>query len=467
MRRVLILFLMCVFSLEADQYEEWSYSLALQAATYGGPLVTMYALRQNDALGPNPKAPPNAIWRMENISTPQLSQEAGYVTPNVNVVYGFGFMDLRREPIVLEAPDSNNRYYMVEIIDMWTNAFAYVGGKATGYGGGKFLLAGPGWKGEVPEGMHRIDCPTPWVLLQPRVHIYRAGKVDLAGAKRILNGIRTTPLSEFSGKKANRTVRYNYPVPESVHPELPVSVLDYKDPLQFWEILSLAMNENPPPKDQVAALLPLFQPLGIELGKKWERRKVDPKMLASMKKAAQQIGAILNGLPIGTQMNGASFPPPTIGNFGTDYFTRAIIARVGLTANTPVESVYWMYTRDQNGDPLTGSKKYTMLFKAGIPYEEPGFWSITMYDAKNNYTVPNKINRYMLGSDSKDLKKNPDGSFTIYVQVDSPGRELESNWLPSPPGPFYLIPRAYQPKRETIGILKNPKSWPVPALIPQ
>ncbi|MES2273561.1 MAG: DUF1254 domain-containing protein, partial [Chlamydiota bacterium] len=135
--------------------KEWNDSLALQAATWGAPLVTMYALRHHDAFGEHALARPNTIWRMEDISTPALSEKAGYVTPNVNVIYGFGFMDLRGGPIILDAPDSNGRYYMIEIVDMWTNAFAYIGGKATGYKGGKFILVGPGWKGQTPSGMVR------------------------------------------------------------------------------------------------------------------------------------------------------------------------------------------------------------------------------------------------------------------------------------------------------------------------
>jgi len=441
--------------------DEWSYSLAVQAASWGAPLVTMYAFRQLVALGTKPKAAPNSLWRMENISTPELSKQAGYVTPNVNVIYGFGFMDLREEPIVITAPKSNDRYYMIEILDMWTNAFAYIGGKATGYKGGKFLLTRPEWKGDVPSGMTRIDCPTPWVLIQPRVHIYSNGIIDLVGAKMILNGIRTTKFS----KPFART-KYNYPAPMPVNPNLPVSVLQYQDPLQFWELLATALNENPPPKDEITALLPLFEPLGIELGKPWNRNQLSPSVLASMSKAAREIGSMLAALPIGTFYQGAMIPPDTIGDFGKDYKTRAVIARVGLTANKPSEAVYWMYTHDKMGELLTGEKKYTMTFKEGIPFEKPGFWSITLYDATNNYTVSNPINRYMIGSDTSDLKKNPDGSFTIYIQSTSPGKNKESNWLPAPAGPFYLTPRSYPPKPEVVAILSDVKSWPVPAVEP-
>ena len=403
---------------------------------------------------------------MENISTPELSKEAGYVTPNVNTVYGFGFMDLGPEPVILSLPDSDGLYYVVEIVDMYTNAFAYAGGKATGYKGGKFALVGPNWKGQLPDGVTRIDCPTRWVLLQPRVHLYRDGKADLDGAKKVMNAITTTGLAEFSGQTPLKTPSYDYPAPQQTDPNLPVSALDFKDPLQFWELLSIAMNENPLPESQITALLPSFKPLGIELGKKWDRSKVSPPVLAVMAKAGSDIGPMLSHLPFGSNYQGAFIPAPTIGDSQTDYRTRAVIARIGLTANTPFEAVYWMYTVDGEGQPLTGAKRYTMTFKEGLPYIPPGFWSLTMYDAENNCTIPNPLNRYMLGSDTPDMKKNADGSFTIYIQKDSPGKDKEANWLPAPPGPFYLIPRAYAPAQATINILSDVTSWPVPAVVP-
>jgi DNA sulfur modification protein DndE len=182
--------------------------------------------------------------------------------------------------------------------------------------------------------------------------------------------------------------------------------------------------------------------------------------------AAKNIGSLLAQLPVGTIDNGAFIPPPTMGNFGTDYLTRAVIARNGLTANTPYEAIYWGCTLDSEGNVLTGGKKYTMTFERAIPFIAPGFWSMTLYDSGNNYTVPNPINRYMLGSDMPEMKKNADGSFTIYIQSDSPGQDKEANWLPAPPsGQFYLIPRAYAPTPEAIGILSDPKSWPVPTVV--
>jgi hypothetical protein len=203
------------------------------------------------------------------------------VLPNDSVLYGFGFLDLRQEPVILTLPDSDGRYYMVETVDMYTNAFAYPAGVTNGYKGGKYAMVAPGWKGKLPAGLKRIDCPTPWVLIQPRIHMPNPS--ELAAARKVLAGITLQGLSEYMGKSALPAPKYDYAAPQFVSQKLPVSDLDFKDPLQFWEILSAAMNENPPPENEISALLPLFEPLGLELGKQWDRSKVDSIVLEAMR----------------------------------------------------------------------------------------------------------------------------------------------------------------------------------------
>jgi DNA sulfur modification protein DndE len=438
---------------------DWTYALAINAATWGAPLVTMYNLRYNDVFGPSPKAPPNGIWRMTNVSTPELSKEAGYVTPNVNVVYGFGFLDLGPQPIVLSLPDSGGRYYMVEVCDMWTNAFAYPAGAANGYGGGKYALVGPGWTGTLPPGLQRIDSPTRWVLIQPRVHL--KNQADLSGARALLANITTQGLAEFLGSAAPAAPTYDDPAPVYQDATQPVSALDFQNPEQFWEILSRAMNENPPPKDQIAALLPMFKPLGLELGKQWDPSQVNPLVLGAMDQAAANIGQLLNLLPGGRFANGWSVPPPSIGNFGNDYRTRAIVGRVGLTANTAREAIYVYAVTDDAGRPFSGANRYAVTVREKPPFTPPGFWSLTMYDAANNYTVPNSIGRYSLGSDDA-LAANADGTTTIYVQHEKPAKALASNWLPSASGAFYLILRSYAPGPAMVESLSNPRAYSLP-----
>lgn len=436
---------------------DYAYSLATQAAVWGIAPTTFYSLRYNDALGPESKAPPGEIWRMSDISTPKLAEESGYVTPNVNTVYGFGFMDLGQEPVILTVPNSNGRYYMVEIVDAYTNAFTYVGGVATGYEGGTFVLIGPGWKGTLPAGVQRIYSPTRWVMLQPRVHV--KNPEDLPGAKQVLNNITTQPLSKYLGTPAPAAAKYDYPAPQFADPKLPVSANYYKDPLQFWEILSDTINENPPPQDQIDALLPMFAPLGIELGKKWDRTKVHPVVLQAMKEAAENIGMkTLYNMPQGRLNNGWMWAWPSLGNFRTDYLYRAIVARWGLTGNTPEEAVYVPLFFDSENKTLMGENNYTVTFEPP-PFKEPGFWSLSLYNYSNNYPVENPINRYALGSDDQ-LIKNPDGTVTLYIQSKSPGKDKEANWLPSESsGRWYGILRVYPPGQRMIEATYNTSAY--------
>jgi hypothetical protein len=443
--------------------ETWTYTLAVQGATYCAPLVAMYNLRSTVAFGPKPKAKPNEIWRLEDISTPKLSAESGYVSPNVNVIYGFGFADLGAEPVILSAPDSGGRYYMIEIVDMWTNAFAYPAGGASGYKGGKFALVGPGWKGTLPPDVKRIDAPTRWVELQPRVYV--KDEADLAAARKVLEGVTLQGLSKFTGGTAPAQATYNYELPR-MNPKVATSHMQFDDPLQFWSICSAAMNENPPPQSEVTAVLPQFKYLGLELGKQWKPDTVNPLILAQMKKASQQIGGLALGtMPLaGKLANGWVIPPANTGFGGTDYLSRLDVAVFGLTANTVEQAIYYSGVLDGNNHPMTGAKRYTMTLKEPMLYAKPvppGFWSVTMYDKVTNYSVPNAINRYDLGSQS-NLKKNADGTITLYLQHDNPSKDKQSNWLPAPKGPFYLILRNYAPVPELGVALKNPATFEGP-----
>jgi hypothetical protein len=448
---------------QAALAQTWIRSLALQAASYGVPIVAMYNLRNTVAFGTDPQSRPNQIWRVEDIATPQIAQQLGYVTPNVNVVYGFGFMDLRQQPLILKAPDSHGRYYMVQIVDMWTNAFAYIGGIATGYTGGTFALVGPGWHGTLPVSVRRIDCPTRWIELQPRVHV--KNQADLAAARTVLNGITVEGLAQYERKPVTTPLTYDYPPPK-INPNVASSQMQFTDPLQFWEILSAAINENPPPNDQIKNVLPQYRWLGIVLGKQWTPQSVNPAVLQQMREAASQLGPMMYATlsVLGNVNDGWVIPPADTGKWGTDYVSRAIVAVFGLTSNTPTEAIYYPGQLDSTGQSLVGTKRYTITFKQPMHYLKPvspGFWSLTMYDAATNYTVSNAIDRYALGSDDT-LRKNDDGSFTIYVQHDDPGVAKESNWLPAPAGPFYLMLRSYAPAPGLAQALDNPTTFQGP-----
>ena len=444
--------------------ELWAESLALQAATYAAPIVAMYNLRSTVAVGPRAKAPPGQLWRFMEIASPTIAAESGYVSPNVNVIYGFGFADLGPEPYILTAPDSNGRYYMIEIVDMWTNAFAYPAGLKNGYKGGKFALVGPGWTGTLPDGVRRIDCPTRWIELQPRVFV--KDSADLPAARDVMNAIKLQPLSAYSGTTAPARPTYNYAVPR-INPKVASSIMLFDDPLQFWSIFVSAMNENPPPAAEISNVLPQYIWLGIEFGKPWNPKTVKPVFLAAMKQASANIGKLMlaaAGNLFGVVKNGWGIGPYDMGNAGPDFLTRAGVAVYGLTGNAVTEAIYYNGIYDSDGAPVTGKKRYTITWKPGALYTDvipPGFWSVTMYDAATHYTTPNPIKRYALGGDSP-VKKNADGSFTMYLQHESPGPDKEANWLPAPPGPFYLLLRDYAPSPRVSEALKDPATFPAP-----
>ena len=307
-----------------------------------------------------------------------------------------------------------------------------------------------------PQRALRPDAPTRWIELQPRVNV--KDEADLAGARAVLQAITLQPLSQYNGGAAPAPATYNYEVPKMT-PGVATSHMQFDDPLQFWSIFSNALNENPPPASEIAAVLPSFKYLGIELGKQWTPASVPPSILAQMKTASAQIGDLaLGAIPLaGTLASGWVIPPSNTGFAGTDYLSRLSVAVFGLTANATDQAIYFSGVLDGNNKPMTGAKQYTLTLKPPMGYAKPiapGFWSVTMYERVTNYTAPNAINRYHL-ADYDALKRNADGSITLYLQTTSPGPDKQSNCLPSTPGPFYLIFRNYAPSPEVTAALKD------------
>lgn len=213
----------------------------------------------------------------------------------------------------------------------------------------------------------------------------------------------TQDIDFYIGGPGPAGVSYPYTLPK-INPKVASSQMRFVDPLQFWEIFSAAMNENPPPQSEIKSVLPLYQYLGIKLGEQWQRKNVDPLVVEQMNRAAEEIGPTMNNsLPLGGGLaKGWVIPPPNVGMAGADYVSRAIVAGFGLASNTPAESIYYSAFLDGNSRLLTGAKRYTITLKEPMPYLKfisPGFWSMTMYDGVTFLTIANPISRYALGSD--------------------------------------------------------------------
>ena len=375
---------------------------------------------------------------------------------NVDTLYSSAWLDLSKEPMVLSVPDTNGRYYMMPMLDAWTNIFASPGKRTTGTKAGHFAVTGPGWSGELPKGVQEIKSPTDMVWIIGRTQTN--GPKDSAAVHKIQDGYKLTPLSAF-GKP--------YKAPEgTLDPNVdmktpPVVQLQKMDASAFFSRMAAVMKSNPAPASE-AAIVEKLAKIGIVPGQKFDPAKLDPDFAKGLEKSVQVAMEKLDAASkeTGAPVNGWRVPPMILGNFGSEYGVRAVVALIGLGANEPKDAVYPSAFVDGEGKPLSGANKYVLHFDKG---EEPpvnAFWSVTMYTPQS-FFVANPLNRYAVSS-WMPFKKNADGSLDIYIQSQSPGKDKEANWLPAPEGEFNLTMRMYWPKETDPTILNG--SWKPPAV---
>jgi hypothetical protein len=430
-------------------------SLAAEAYLYGYPLVYCVNEIIRTASGPNTawSAPVNTFGYAREL----LGPETEFVSPNNDTLYAMAMVDLTHEAQVLHLPDTQDRYYVMQFVDAWTNNFAYLGRRATGTQEGYYLLAGPNWQGEVPDGVTLLRTPTNVFAIVGRYAT--TGGDDLAKVWALQDDTWLTPLSRFPQKPDNR---------ERAFGDWELAPYDARvgDHLEFWEQLRAWMRLFPPSAiDQ--AYQDRFEPLGL-LAEESPYVNPDPALAETLKAGEVEFWAFMEAnLAPGEPVNGWNFVVNAF-NFNLDYlgigaldtpewkfadratafFFRAVIARVGLWGNHSYEAAYPQVFLDEHGEQLNGSRKYVLRFDELPPVD--AFWSVTMYDIPKFYLVANPIQRYSIGDRTPGLKYNSDGSLDIYIQHESPGPDKESNWLPTPEGDFRPILRMYQPRPEAL-----------------
>jgi len=421
---------------------------ATLAYIWGYPLITMqrsfdyFTSPEIKVIGSGPANNIHFARELVNASFKDV------VSPNADTMYGIAWLDLKKEPLVLKVPPvADGRYYTFEFLDAYTNDYAYVGTRATGSAGGTYLIAGPEWNGQVPDGMTKMWTPTnlAWILQRTLVK----GPQDIPNVHSIQDKISLTPLSAYQGNATTTT-----PTPLSANasangaPVSPAPALIPTTGIKIYDEIGRAMSGNPlNPPDPV--LFGKLASIGIGPGKAPSTEANDTT------KAALQTG-IAEGeklidakvANVGTKVNGwlVSAQP---GVYGTDYLFRAAITKLGFGANIGQEALYPTTFTDIQGQPLTGAKNYTIHFDPGQTPPVQAFWSITMYNNKSLF-VDNPVNRYAIGMFTEGLKNNTDGSLDIYVQNKNPGPERESNWLPSPQDSFNLMLRMYLPGQQVL-----------------
>jgi hypothetical protein len=408
---------------------EEARALAAEGFVFGFPLVLMDATARRMEVGPN---------QFQHRTAFPDASFTDVVSPNADTLYSSAWLDLSQEPVVLSVPDTDGRYYLMPMLDAWTNVFASPGKRTTGTRKAEFAVCGPDWKGSLPGTVHEIRAPTNLVWIIGRTQTN--GPADYANVHAVQAGYRLAPLSRW-GKSAKAP-----PIEAAAHQGMtPLEEVASLHGAAFFARLAALMKANPPSAAD-GAIIGRLAKLGVSPGQPFE----PPARLVE----AIDAGALeaLEGLRSAAQervsAGGTWWVDPDLGTYGTDYGRRAKVAMFGLGANLPEDALYPNARTDADGQPFDGSHVYVMHFEPGQMPPVHAFWSLTLYDERQRF-ADNPLGRYALG-DRDRLELRQDGSLDIYIQHASPGASKESNWLPAPEGPFNLVLRMYWPKDEAL-----------------
>ena len=425
---------------------EQARAIAKEAYVYGFPMVDDYRVMYSYFVNkedPEYKGDWNQIHNTPRVYTPE---DTTIQTPNSDTPYSTVGADLRAEPLVLTVPPvEQDRYYSLQFIDGYTYNIDYVGSRTTGNGGGKYLLAGPNWKGAPPEGIDKvIRSDTDLALVLYRTQLM--GPSDLDTVKKIQDGYQVTPLSAY----------LNQPAPP------PAPAIDFVPPLtpdqqktspQFFDIMNFVLRFAPVlPAEQ--AMRDRFATIGIGPEGSFEADKLSPEMRQAIEGGMADAWAEFNALKkdkIDTGQVGAADLFGTADYLAGNYLYRMAGAVLGIYGNSKDEAIYPGTSSDSTGQPLTGANTYTYRFDKDKLPPVNAFWSLTMYELPKSLLVANPMNRYLINSPMlSSLIKDPDGGITLYLQNQSPGADKEANWLPAPKGPFQVVLRLYWPKPDAL-----------------
>ncbi len=389
-----------------------------------------------------------------NVPAYPTAQDRAVVRPNFDTLYSSAWLDLTKEPMVVSVPDTGGRYYLLPMLDMWTDVFASPGWRTTGTQAQTLVIAPLGWRPDLrdklidelrlPKDAQHIDAPTPYVWIIGRIKT--DGPPDYDAVHKIQAALKITPLSEWG--KASTPVAFK--VDPTVDMNAPPKVqVDRMPASQFFAYAAELLKVHPPhlTDDPIIAQM---RKIGIERGKSFDISKIDPAIQRGLDSAPQDAQKLMAWKlsTLARVINGWSMNTDTMGVYGSYYLKRAIITQYGLGANVPEDAVYPANLFDDTGRPLDGANKYTIHFDKGATPPVDAFWSITLYD-KDGFQVANARNQFAVSS-WMPFKYNMDGSLDLYFQNESPGRDWESNWLPAPKGPFTLTMRLYAPRAEVL-----------------
>jgi hypothetical protein len=366
------------------------------------------------------------------------------VFPNHDTTYTVGRLNLAAGPLVIDVPDTAGRYYVLQLLDAYSNTFANIGRRTTGTRRGSFAIVPRGYGGPLPEGVRRIESPTNLVFVIGRTLV--RGKADLPAVTQLMSGYTVTGLAAWrAGGRQSALVLPMIPL-------LPRLTLPRG--LAFFDALGAALAENAPPRGDACALrafgaagigpgrVPRSEAAGPARGALGAAARAGARIVRRAERRANRRSRARN--------NGWLIAGDYVGAYRRNWLARAVVGRTGLGANIRAETVYPLALTDSRGRPLHGRYRYTLRFPRGELPPVGAFWSLTIYN-EDLYLVDNPIDRYAIGDRTRGLHRGRDGSLTIYVQRRRPrGRAARANWLPAPRGPFRLALRLYEPGRRAL-----------------
>ncbi|MGA2817181.1 MAG: DUF1254 domain-containing protein [Xanthobacteraceae bacterium] len=431
--------------------EQEAAAIAVEAYVYFYPLITMDLTRKQLTNVESGKAALGGP--MNTFASAPAFPPADFravVRPNFDTLYSSGYLDLTKEPMVVSVPDTGGRYYLLPMLDMWSDVFASPGWRTTGTQAGNFLVTLRGWSGTVPAGFTRIEAPTPYVWIIGRTKT--DGPADYDAVHKIQAGYKITPLSEWNKPASPVAARIDPSVDMKTPPKRQVDTMPAGEYFAYAaELLKLH-----PPHLTDQPIIAQMKRLGIEPGKSFDIGKADPAVRKSLELAPVAAHKLMEWkvATLAQVVNHWSMNTDTMGVYGNYYLKRAMVAQIGLGANVPEDAIYPLNLGDETGAPLDGVNNYTLHFDKDATPPVNAFWSLTLYDGEG-FQVANSLNRFAVSS-WMSFSYNPDGSLDLYFQNESPGTDKEANWLPAPKGPFNLTMRLYAPKSAALTGRWNP-----------
>jgi hypothetical protein len=427
-------------------------ALAAEAFTYLYPIVIMDVTRMQftDGTAAMGHSLPNTFAHVPAFPSAEFR---GVVRPNFDTLYSVAWLDLSDGPLLVHVPDTDGRYYLLPMLDMWTDVFAVPGKRTTGTEARDFVIVPPKWRGELPDTATQIDSPTPFVWVIGRTQTNGPADYEAVHAVQAGFSIRTMAGGE------PRTERDSGAAPADLDLAVePLRLVNSLDAEHFFGYANRLLAAHPAHLTDFSVLARIAR-IGVRASDGFDPAPLGEGAVAAMNDGVKDALAGLTArIPtVGKLVNGWEMILDTVGVYGNFYAKRAVIAIAGLGANPPEDAVYPLAVADDHGDPFVGEKNYVLHFgKDELPPVE-AFWSLTMYDAEG-FQSANELDRFAIG-DRDPLTYAPDGSLDLYIQHANPGQDKESNWLPAPLGPLGITMRLYAPKSDVLD-----GTWAPPAI---